>query len=289
MTETPHPMRLTRAAMFAAVCVTLAAVGHVHMSGADVPPGTLLASFAVIATAAWHAAGRRRGPVGITAALLAGQGLLHLLFTTGQQAAVRAATGVSGGAGAGGPHCGHAAHAGHPHLAELPAPLPDLPADHAGVLDAAPAAVPVPVPVPVTVPVSAVDPGTLDPAAMGDPTGMAGMAGMAGMDHGGLGMLLAHLLAGLFCALWLVHGEAAVFRLAHLATRPLRRGLTLAAALLTLLVPAPARPAGPRPRTAPRPARRLRGALPAHTVIRRGPPTGPRTRAIPTPGRPVPA
>ncbi|MEV7541964.1 hypothetical protein [Streptomyces sp. NPDC089915] len=78
------PMRAPRAAMFAAVCVALAAVGHVHMSGQDIPLGRLLGAFAAVAALAWAAAGRRRGPLGITASLLAVQAALHTAFSQGQ-------------------------------------------------------------------------------------------------------------------------------------------------------------------------------------------------------------
>ncbi|MGW0394982.1 hypothetical protein ACWDYJ_29730 [Streptomyces sp. NPDC003042] len=75
------PMRVTRAAMFAAVCVALGAVGHSYISGADIPFAWLMGAFAATGGTAWLAAGRRRGPVAITAALLATQGTLHLVFS----------------------------------------------------------------------------------------------------------------------------------------------------------------------------------------------------------------
>lgn len=81
MSQPPAPMRATRAAMFAAVCTALGAVGHSYMSGADVPLPGLLGAFAVTGALAWAAAGRRRGPAGIAAAVLTVQGLLHLLFS----------------------------------------------------------------------------------------------------------------------------------------------------------------------------------------------------------------
>lgn len=126
-------------------------------------------------------------------------------------------------------------------------------------------------------------------------SGMEGMSGMAGMGdlaaghaHDGLGMIAAHALAGLFCALWLAWGEAAVFRLAAalaagalLAARPLSRVLALLRARRIPVPPARAfRPAGyERPRT-------LRGAVHAHTAERRGPPARGRIR-ITAPGRPA--
>ncbi|UQX00869.1 hypothetical protein [Streptomyces sp. RerS4] len=86
-------------------------------------------------------------------------------------------------------------------------------------------------------------------------------------------MVVAHLVAGLFCAAWLAWGEAAVFRVAAalgatalVAARPLARVLAL---LRARVVPVPAPPAHRAPYVPPR---RLRGAVHAHTVVRRGPP-----------------
>ncbi|MFJ6717365.1 hypothetical protein [Streptomyces sp. NPDC091259] len=235
MSDSRAPMRALRAAMFAAVCVALGGVGHSFMSGRDIPTSGFLSSFAVIGALAWLAAGRRRGPLAITAALLAAQGALHLAFT-GSQAAGRDSVTAS------------APMPTHHHMAGM------------------------------------------DMSAMGaDTPGMADMAGMAGHGHGGLGMIAAHVLAGVFCAAWLAWGEAAVFRLAAtlgaaalLAARPLARALVL---LRTRMAPEPA-PVGYR---APyEPPRRLRGAVPAHTVVRRGPPVRRDTRAT-APGRSIPA
>lgn len=123
--------------------------------------------------------------------------------------------------------------------------------------------------------------------ADGMSAGLGHLLGMAG--HGGFGMVAAHLLAGLFCALWLVWGEAAVFRLAGalgatalLAARPLARVLAL---LRTRPAPVPGPPAQ-RP-SYERPPRRLRGAVHAHTAVRRGPPRRRDTRT--TALRPLPA
>ncbi|EFL14812.1 hypothetical protein [Streptomyces sp. C] len=260
MTESPPraPMRGTRAAMFAAVCVALGAVGHSYMSGMNVPLGSLVAAFAVTGALAWVAAGRRCGPAGITVALLAVQGVLHLAFSAGQAA-------------------------GHGHTA--PAPAEPMPGHHhvPGTRTAAP-----------TGTAAAADGaagagdmagGTVDGMGgtadgMGDMAdGLGGMGGvmadMAGMaGHGGLGMIAAHVLAGVFCAAWLARGEAAVFRLARvlgatalLAARPLARVL----ALLPTRRPAP-EPEPPAHRPAHERPRRLRGAVHAHTAVRRGPP-----------------
>nr|WSX52186.1 hypothetical protein OG409_26605 [Streptomyces sp. NBC_00974] len=122
---------------------------------------------------------------------------------------------------------------------------------------------------------------------MGGTGGMGAMA--AGHAHDGLGMIAAHVLAGLFCAAWLAWGEAALFRLAAvlaagalLAARPLSRVLALlwTRAASTASVPVLCRPAAyERPRT-------LRGAVHAHTAERRGPPARGRIR-ITAPGPPA--
>ncbi|OKK08233.1 hypothetical protein AMK26_04245 [Streptomyces sp. CB03234] len=74
-------MRALRAALFAAVCVTLAAMGHSSMSAHHVPPGSLLVALGVTGGLAWLAAGRRRGPAFIGTGLLALQSVLHVTFT----------------------------------------------------------------------------------------------------------------------------------------------------------------------------------------------------------------
>ncbi|MER7761352.1 hypothetical protein [Streptomyces sp. NPDC097619] len=278
MTDPRPPLRTVRAAMFAAVCTTLAAVGHSHMSGHDLPIGVLLGAFAVTTAVAGAAAGRRRGPLSIGAALLAAQGVLHLLFARVE----RAPGGGTGTAAAGGGPA-HAGHAGHGGTAPAP-PHSDLAAGtgHGGMSHAAPHS-----DMSHAAPHLDLSHGT---AALPDTAGMTDMAGMAGMaGHGGtFGMIAVHVLAALFCALWLARGEAAVFRLARalrslgvLAGRPLLRALALVGAA----VPAPPRRA-PRPRTRRRRPHRLRGAVPAHALVRRGPPTllVPSTTA---PGRPA--
>ncbi|WP_030291654.1 hypothetical protein [Streptomyces katrae] len=256
----PAPMRTARAAMFAAVCTALGAVGHSYMSGTDIPLMGLLGAFGVTGGLAWLAAGRRRGPVGISAALLAVQGVLHLVFSGSQ-------------AGHGG-HTGHAGYAGRT-ARSLPLPL-SMPEPMPGHHRLAGTALPE---------TAAGATGTDGMAGMADMSGMAGTADMAG--HGGLGMIAAHVLAGLFCAAWLAWGEAAVCRLAAvlgsaalLAARPLARAVAL---LRARVAPVPPRPAaGP----SYEPPRRLRGAVPAHALVRRGPPGWRDTRAT-APGRPA--
>ncbi|WP_329102693.1 hypothetical protein [Streptomyces sp. NBC_01439] len=237
-------MRATRAALFAAMCVALGAIGHSFMSGTDLPFFGLLGAFGVTWGFAWLAAGRRRGPVGITAAVLSVQGVLHLVFS-GAAAKQFAATATMHGH-----HSMSAADAGAT-AAEAPG--------MAGMAHMAGA------------------------AGMADATGMAGTAG-----HGGAAMIAGHVLAGLLCAAWLARGEAAFFRLARvLATAALHAARPLARALALVRARAAAVPAPPVfPARYERP-RRLRGAVHAHAVVRRGPPgRAPLPRST-APGRPA--
>ncbi|MGW6845734.1 hypothetical protein [Streptomyces sp. NPDC054958] len=234
-------MRATRAAIFAAMCVALGATGHSAMSGADVPLFGLLGAFGVTYGFAWLAAGRRRGPVGITAAVLSVQGVLHLVFSRSAAAE---------------PFAAPAPMHGHQHMSA---------AETAGIADIA---------------------GMADMAHMAGTTGMAGATGMAG--HGGAAMIAAHVLAALLCAAWLARGEAAVFRLARVlaaaalhAARPLTRALALVRARVAA---PPAPPVLLAPYERPR---RLRGAVHAHAVVRRGPPGRAPLPRFTAPGRPA--
>ncbi|GGX29886.1 hypothetical protein GCM10010383_70600 [Streptomyces lomondensis] len=72
--------------MFAAVCVVLAALGHVMMSGDHVPPSTLVAGWAVTGVAGWCLAGRERGLRLVVAVAVAVQTALHSAFSLAPQA-----------------------------------------------------------------------------------------------------------------------------------------------------------------------------------------------------------
>jgi hypothetical protein len=77
-------MRLLRAAVFSAVCVTLSAAGHSLASGGGIPLWALLAGWVGVMCFATPLAGRERSLPGIAAALLGGEFGLHLLFSAGQ-------------------------------------------------------------------------------------------------------------------------------------------------------------------------------------------------------------
>jgi hypothetical protein len=90
--------RTVRAAVFAAVCVLLAALGHVLMSGRHVPGWTLAGGLAVTGAVGWALAGRERGLPLITAVVVTAQTALHSAFSYAQ-------TGT--------PDLGHTAHVAH--------------------------------------------------------------------------------------------------------------------------------------------------------------------------------
>ncbi|MFJ3306424.1 hypothetical protein ACIPSA_25535 [Streptomyces sp. NPDC086549] len=79
--------RTVRAAVFAAVCVLLAALGHVLMSGSDVPGWALAVGVAVTGGAGWCLAGRERGLPSVVAVVVAAQTVLHEAFSLAQSAA----------------------------------------------------------------------------------------------------------------------------------------------------------------------------------------------------------
>lgn len=80
--------RGTRAAMFAATCVLLAALGHVVMSGAGLPWWAIPMGFGWIGITAWIVADRERGVPFVVLSTLVAQGALHLVFSLAQSMAV---------------------------------------------------------------------------------------------------------------------------------------------------------------------------------------------------------
>ncbi|MFG3282709.1 hypothetical protein [Streptomyces sp. NPDC048111] len=272
-------LRLLRAAVFAAVCVVLSAMGHVMAACASVPWWTLLAGFLGVFAVVTPLAGRERSLASIAGALAAGQLGLHTLFGVGQHTAAASGGGSTGDLPlvqfAAKLICGSGA-----------APLTTAEAQRI-VTDAG------------------IDPARITGTghatvaglthAHGAMTGMAGMPGMPGMTSGTesaslalsllptLPMLLCHLLAALATGWLLRRGEVALFGAVRLATesvtaaaeaasvRSLRRALALVGALCTGLLAAAGQ--GPRilpadPGRAPLPS----GAELQHSVIRRGPP-----------------
>ncbi|MFF3940658.1 hypothetical protein [Streptomyces phaeofaciens] len=101
-------VRTVRAALFAAVCVLLAALGHVLMSGVHVPGWTLAAGAAATGGAGWCVAGRERGPAVVVSVVVAAQTALHAGFSFARPAAAGMAATPMG-------HAGGPAHMGHMH------------------------------------------------------------------------------------------------------------------------------------------------------------------------------
>ncbi|MFD6026749.1 hypothetical protein [Streptomyces griseoluteus] len=266
-TARPGPrVRLLRAAVFAAVCVVLAAAGHTTASCANVPLWTLGAGFAGSLLVMAPLAGRARSVPAIAALLALGQVALHTLFGLGQHAAQPMASMGTAHSGAADDEmvqraaqllCGSGPATltpGHAYRLLLDARLIDA----SGRL-------------------------TGQAATGGHASGMAGSpAGSvpSALSLLSLPMLLGHLLAALALGWLLRRGDLAVLRLVELSThgvaegalvRSLRAALALTRALYAGLLPA----TGPAPR--PRRAERDEAPVPQaaalqHSVIRRGPP-----------------
>lgn len=239
--------RTLRAAVFAAVCVLLAAVGHVMMSGCAVPWWALLAGFLATGGAGWMLAGRERGLTLIVTLVVAGQTVLHWGFSLAQSAvAPTVSSSVGGGMGA--------------------MPMGSMGHDM-GSMD-----------------MSAMDMSSMDMSGMHAHSmsmqmhmGMSHSAHMgAGAEVGlghwlvsgmpSLGMSGAHLVAAVLSGLWLGYGERVAYRL-------LRAVAGWLAAPLRLVRILPALPRRPR-----RLVRRTRSRWApyrlhlVHAITTRGPP-----------------
>ncbi len=248
--------------MFAAVCVLLAATGHILMSGMAVPWWALPPAFAGTIAAAWTLADRERGLLAVTSATVAVQALLHAGFTltqslihpslpAGSSFTRQWAAYLMCGEGAGDLSTREALKvvhdAGLGTLVSQPPPGPAIADTHAmhamhGMHDMASTAV-----------------------GIGMPATGHDMAGMSPT-----GMLAAHLLAAVLCGLWLAYAEQAAFRLLRAVAGWFRTPLRVLFRLLT-----PTTPLLPRVHVR---RSRHRQALPqlllAHAITSRGPPTG---------------
>ncbi|MBO1283704.1 hypothetical protein G6W47_03675 [Streptomyces sp. CAI-21] len=119
-------LRTVRCALFALVCVLLAALAHVMMSGSAVPWWALGTGATAGAAIAWCLAGRERGLLLVSSVVAATQLALHEWFTYAQRLLPPAATAK-----------GHSVHAegvaaAHEHLHHLGHPGLDVPATGAG-------------------------------------------------------------------------------------------------------------------------------------------------------------
>ncbi|MFJ1705636.1 hypothetical protein [Kitasatospora sp. NPDC088346] len=238
---------MIRSGAFAALCVALAACAHVSMTPAALPSRWLALAFAGVMACSWLAAGRRRGALAVTGWMLAVQGALHQLFDRVQEAP--------------------APRAGGPDWVALL------------LCESGPVR-------------GRIDPQELARAAGLDPTavrtvpdmtgmnGADGMDGMAGMGHsvgqvlsGGLsaahaasvGMVAAHVLTALACALLFCRGDAAVAGVGRI--------LLAVAGIVAPLVLRPPAVRAPRLRRRPyEPPGPAAEPVLLHVVVRRGPP-----------------
>ncbi|MFH9982391.1 hypothetical protein ACH4ND_24745 [Streptomyces sp. NPDC017179] len=228
--------RTMRAAVFAAVCVLLATLGHVLMSGTAVPWWALATAAAVTGGTAWCLAGRERGPLLVSSVVVAAQTALHVWFSYVQELSAPPRLSMPmRGMSADTPsmdHMASMAHVGHAMI----------PMAHGG-------------------------------SSTGPMGAMGAMDSMTGTGHtmdgmSSTGMLAAHLLAALLCGLWLAYGERAAFRILRAVA-----GWLAASLRLPLALPAPPhRPCTVARRS--RAARTPRRLLLVYAITSRGPPAG---------------
>jgi hypothetical protein len=203
--------RTIRAAVFAAVCVLLAALGHVMMSGREVPARVLAAGVAVTGVAGWCLAARERGLPLVVTVVVAAQTALHSAFSLAQSAVGDTASTTMGDMGS----TWSTGSTGSMGMDSMDMSTMDMSRMGMGRMT-----------------MSHVD-------HMG-----------RSMDGGGsssFGMLAAHLLAALLTGLWLAYGEKAGFRI----LRAVAGWLAAPLRLLLALPVAPDRPRRrvPRPRS----------------------------------------
>ncbi|MFF4602887.1 PE-PGRS family protein [Streptomyces sp. NPDC001339] len=243
--DTGWVLRGLRAAVFAAVCVLLAALGHAVMSDATIPAWMLLTAWAGTSAGAWCCAGRERGPLLVGLLTVGAQTALHSAFSFGQAMAAGAGgTGASSSSGEGFPAarqwanawmCGAQGMRFSDGEAARMLELIQRQQQHLGHADPMP--------------------------GMHD--------GPAGMHGSPTGMLAAHLLVALLSAWWLWGGERAAFRLVRTVSAWLFAPLVLVLRVVLPEVRRVVRSARQEPRRA------VRKLLLAHVMTLRGPPYEP--------------
>ncbi|MGW4733678.1 hypothetical protein ACWEQC_31675 [Streptomyces shenzhenensis] len=203
--------RTVRAAVFAAVCVLLAALGHVLMSGSYVPAWALAAGTAATGAVGWCLAGRERGLPLIVAVVVAAQTALHSAFSLAQSASAGTASADRGDMGS-------------RHMSmDMGSIQPDsMDMSHMDVTHMAR--------------------GHMDMGHMGHSMG----GGSASF-----GMLAAHLIAALLTGLWLAYGEKAAFRILRAVAGRLAAPLRLLLAAPVTAGRPRVRPGRPRSDRAP--------------------------------------
>jgi hypothetical protein len=255
--RTGSDLRILRAAVFAAVCVVLAAAGHGLASCATVPLWTLGAGLLGVFAVTTLLAGRERSLPGIAAVLAVGQVMLHTLFGLGQHSAAMTMTPRAMATA----DAGLVARAAHLLCGATAATI--SPAQAQKILTDARLAT------------------AADTAATHHPAdALSTAAGSWWSVLPSVPMLLGHLLASVAAGWVLRRGDMALLRLMRLPAhgvaegalvRSLRSSFALAHALMAGLPGAPESEAC-APRTAfPLPSKPRTTTL-QHTVIRRGPP-----------------
>ncbi|WP_405585411.1 hypothetical protein [Streptomyces sp. NBC_01092] len=266
----PHPrtsragsdLRILRAAVFAAVCVALAGVGHVLGSCAKIPLWALGAGFLGVLLVTVPFAGRERSLPGIAALLAVGQTVLHSLFGLGQHMTATAGSSAS-----------------------TSAPLSDAAlVERAARLVCGTAAAAIsPVQAQRILTDARIGPAAGAHASHPSADGMSAATDSSAALLPSLPMVLAHMLAALVAGWLLRRGDLALLRIVEMSTlsahsvaegafvRSLRGALALVRALRAGLPGAPE--TGPRfLRTESLARRAPRTVALQHTVIRRGPP-----------------
>ncbi|MFE6335094.1 hypothetical protein ACFVOK_18015 [Streptomyces sp. NPDC057798] len=232
--------RTLRAAVFAAVCVLLAALGHVLMSGSHVPGWALAAGVAGTGVVGWCLGGRERGLPLVVTVVVAAQTGLHSGFSWAQSAS-------AGEVGAGHVHSMDAMDVAHMHHGGYGYGYGYGSGAMTATAEVSPSAG---MPAGVSV-------GGFVEVPVGTVAGMSA------------GMVAAHLLAALLCGLWLAYGEKAAFRILRAVA-----GWLAAPLRLLLALPTPA-DRSPRPRPGRGRADRVPRLLLVHAITSRGPPVGP--------------
>ncbi|WP_406373147.1 hypothetical protein OG788_23070 [Streptomyces sp. NBC_00647] len=256
-------LRTLRAAVFAAVCVVLAAAGHGIASCTTVPAWTLGAGFLAVFAVAAALAGRERTLPGIVAVLAFGQTVLHTLFGLGLHASTTA-TGSMGSMASG-----------------MSMSDASLVARAARLVCGTTAAAISPVQAQKILADARIDTGMTDMASSmhhaADAVPAAAGTPMSVLPS--LPMLLGHVLAAVAAGWVLRRGDLALLRLMRLSAqgvaegalvRSLRAALTLVRALRTGLPGAPEIARTPRTALLATPTPRTTALQ--HTVVRRGPP-----------------
>ncbi|MEU6367816.1 hypothetical protein ABZ876_19265 [Streptomyces sp. NPDC046931] len=240
--------RTIRAAVFAAVCVLLAALGHVLMSGGEVPSWALAVGVALTGAAGWCLAGRERGLPLVVTVVVAAQTVLHEAFSFAQSSCgASGAVTSTGGMGMDGMRSMAMGSRGMDSMDMGSMDMSRM--DHMG-----------------TSPMDHMGTSPMDHMST-SPMDHLGHS-MTGGGSSSVGMLAAHLLAALLCGLWLAYGERAAFRI-------LRAVAGWLAAPLRLLLAVPATPDRPRLRVRRRRSDRgPRLLLLVHAITSRGPPVG---------------